>query len=227
MAHVAIRTRGRDVVNACVLRFPVALSGKGGVDPGVWKVHRMPTPRQARELADMKKPLRGAIIGHGFIMEKGHAYRERKARARAEGREPDVEMVALAGVCRERRELAARHFPGTRTYADFLELLDGEAGNLDFVDIATPPAQHAAVARAALSRGLHVLCEKPLATTIADARDMLDCALAAKRVLYPCHWGEQPTPAVKLGGPAVAKAGAPQATPPPRPSGRSARPARR
>jgi predicted dehydrogenase len=55
------------------------------------------------------------------------------------------------------------------------------------VDIATPPSKHAAVARAALSRGLHVLCEKPLATTIADARDMLECAATAKRVLYPCH----------------------------------------
>jgi predicted dehydrogenase len=137
----------------------------------------------------MKKPLRGAVIGYGFIMEKGHAaaYLERQARARAEGREPDVEIVALADVCRERRGLAAQHFPGLRTYGDFLELLDAEADNLDFVDIATPPAKHAAVARAALGRGLHVLCEKPLATTIADARDMLDCALAAKRVLYPCH----------------------------------------
>jgi predicted dehydrogenase len=137
----------------------------------------------------MKKLQHGAIVGYGFIMEKGHlsAYRQRAERAKAEGREPDVEIVALADVCRERRELAARQFPGIRTYADFLELLDAEAGNLDFIDIATPPAKHAAVARAALGRGLHVLCEKPLATTIADARDMLECALAAKRVLYPCH----------------------------------------
>jgi predicted dehydrogenase len=137
----------------------------------------------------MTKPLRGAIIGYGFIMEKGHAsaYRQRIERAQAEGRAPDIEVVALADVCRERRELAARHFPGLRVYADFLELLDAEEDQLDFVDIATPPAKHAAVARAALGKGLHVLCEKPLATTIADARDMLDCAMAAKRVLYPCH----------------------------------------
>jgi predicted dehydrogenase len=137
----------------------------------------------------MKKPLRGAIVGYGFIMEKGHvaAYGERAERMRAEGRTPDVEIVAVADVCRERREAAAKRFPGVRTYSDFLELVDAEAGNLDFVDIATPPAKHAAVARAALGRGLHVLCEKPLATTIADARDMLDSALAAKRVLFPCH----------------------------------------
>jgi predicted dehydrogenase len=137
----------------------------------------------------MKKPLRGAIVGYGFIMEKGHAsaYRQRCERARREGCAADVEIVAVADVCRERRELAARHFPGIRTYADFLELCEAEADGLDFVDIATPPAKHAAVARAALARGLHVLCEKPLATSIADARDMLECAAAAKRVLYPCH----------------------------------------
>jgi predicted dehydrogenase len=137
----------------------------------------------------MKRTLRGAIVGYGFIMEKGHvaAYGERAERMRAEGRTPDVEIVAVADVCRERREAAAKRFPGVRTYSDFLELVDAEAGNLDFVDIATPPAKHAAVARAALARGLHVLCEKPLATTITDARDMLDSALAAKRVLFPCH----------------------------------------
>src|SRR5450759_450600 len=106
----------------------------------------------------MKKPLRGAVVGYGFIMEKGHiaAYGERSERALADGRVPDVEIVAVADVCRERRDMAAKRFPGIRTYADFLELLDAEAGNLDFVDIATPPAKHAAVARAELGRGQHV-----------------------------------------------------------------------
>ena len=86
-----------------------------------------------------------------------------------------------------RRELALSQLPGVRVYADYLTMLDAEADNLDFVDIATPPAEHANVARAALSRGLHVLCEKPLATTISDARDMLNMARASQRVLYPCH----------------------------------------
>jgi predicted dehydrogenase len=131
------------------------------------------------------KPLRGAIVGYGFIMEKGHvaAYRDRLAAARG----PDVEIVAVADVSERRRELAAAQLPGVRVYADTRAMLDGEAGNLDFVDIATPPAEHAAVARAALQRGLHVLCEKPLATSIDDARDMLNLARSSRRVLFPCH----------------------------------------
>jgi len=138
----------------------------------------------------MKKTLRGAIVGYGFIMEKGHvaAYRERMAATSAGGgRDADVEIVAVADVSPRRRELAVAQLPGVRVYPDYLSLLDAEAGKLDFVDIATPPAEHANVARAALSRGLHVLCEKPLATTIVDAREMLDLARAAGRVLFPCH----------------------------------------
>ena len=57
----------------------------------------------------MKKPLRGALIGYGFIMEKGHvaAYRERASEARAAGRDVDVRIVAVADVSEQRRRLAA------------------------------------------------------------------------------------------------------------------------
>jgi predicted dehydrogenase len=133
------------------------------------------------------KKLRGALVGYGFIMERGHSagYRER-AKAAANDTS-DVEIVAVADVSEERRELARRHFPGVRVYADHRALLAAEHSNLDFVDVATPPSDHAEVAHAALDRGLHVLCEKPLATSIEDARAMLRHAAEAQRVLYPCH----------------------------------------
>jgi predicted dehydrogenase len=116
-------------------------------------------------------------------MERGHAagYRER---ARSSG---DVQIVAVADVSEERRELARRHFPGVRLYGDHGSLLAAEHENLDFCDVATPPSEHADVAHAAFERGLHVLCEKPLATSIDDARGMLRHATTARRVLYPCH----------------------------------------
>ncbi len=123
--------------------------------------------------------LRGAVVGYGFIMEKGHAagYAVR----------PDVEVVAVADVAPESRARAQAQWPGARIYEDYQVLLAAEAGNLDFVDVATPPSEHAAVAHAALDRGLHVLCEKPLAATIDEARAMLRHAVRAERVLFPCH----------------------------------------
>jgi predicted dehydrogenase len=134
--------------------------------------------------------LRGAIVGYGFIMEKGHAaaYRQRLAPSLGGGRASgSVHIQAIADVSESRRQLAAANFPGARIYTDAQSLLDAEAHQLDFVDIATPPSEHGPIAIAALQRGLHVLCEKPLATTIEDARAMLQQARSARRVLFPCH----------------------------------------
>ena len=129
------------------------------------------------------KKLRGAIIGYGFIASRGHvpAYLQR-------GRElADVEIVAVADVSAVRRKLAQTALGATTLYADYRDLLDTEAGRLDFVDIATPPCDHAAIAHAALARGLHVLCEKPLTRTLEEGRSLLEHARAAERVVFPCH----------------------------------------
>lgn len=135
-------------------------------------------------MADFREaPLRGALVGYGFIGARGHmvAYREREA---ARG---DVAIVAIVDTCQARRERAAAENPGVRVYADLDAMLAAESASLDFVDIATPPCDHAAIAHAALDAGLHVLCEKPLTTTLDEARDLLRHAMAAQRVLFPCH----------------------------------------
>jgi UDP-N-acetylglucosamine 3-dehydrogenase len=122
---------------------------------------------------------KGAIVGFGFIAESGHlpAYKSRD----------DFEIVAVADVCAARREAAARALPHARIYADHEELLAHEAGKLDFIDITAPPYAHTPVARAALERNLHVLCEKPLATGVDDARGLFALADRHKRVLFPSH----------------------------------------
>jgi predicted dehydrogenase len=71
-----------------------------------------------------------------------------------------------------------------RVYDSFERMADAEAARpdgdrLDFVSIVTPNHMHAPAARAFLERGFHVVCDKPLATTLADA-EML-CRLAAER----------------------------------------------
>ena len=128
-----------------------------------------------------RRPLRGAVVGYGFIAERGHVP--------AYGRpgSTDFEIVAVADGCAARREAARIALPKARLYETHGELLMAERGRIDFVDVSTPPCDHAAVARAALARGLHVLCEKPLATTARDARAMLSAARERRRVLFPCH----------------------------------------
>lgn len=128
----------------------------------------------------MTRPLQGALIGFGFIAEKGHVPAYLAA--------PDqFEIVAVADVCAARREKARQVLPHARIYSDTKQLLQAEAKQLDFVDIATPPCDHAAIAHAAFEHGLHVFCEKPIATSAADARAMLDHATAAKKVFFPSH----------------------------------------
>lgn len=134
-------------------------------------------------MSNNSKRLRGAVIGYGFISGKGHipAYLQR---ATEQG---DVEIVAVADICEARRARAQEALPKARIYSDYKALLDKEAANLDFVDISTPPCDHATIAHAAFDHGLHVLCEKPLTTSLEDARSMLEHAIRAKRVIFPCH----------------------------------------
>jgi predicted dehydrogenase len=125
------------------------------------------------------RKLRGALIGYGFIGAQGHvpAYLVRS----------DVEIAAVADICAPRRALVAGVLPGARVYDAAEALLAAEHGRLDFVDIATPPCDHAAIAHRALDLGLHVLCEKPLTTALSDAASLLEHAHRARRVVYPCH----------------------------------------
>ena len=122
--------------------------------------------------------LKGAIAGFGFISGKGHhpAYLQRS----------DVEIVAIADVCPARLEAARAAAPQARLYPDSRVLLARET-QLDFIDVATPPHAHAEIALLALERGVHVLCEKPLTTSMAEARSLVEAARARRRVVFPAH----------------------------------------
>lgn len=128
---------------------------------------------------DGGRRLQGGLVGYGFIGALGHvpAYHKRS----------DTEIVAVADVCEARRALAAQELPGVRVYEDAEALLEGERGRIDFLDVCTPPCDHAAIAHRALDAGLHVLCEKPLTTTLEEAAGLLEHAERAQRVLFPCH----------------------------------------
>ena len=69
---------------------------------------------------------------------------------------------------------------GCRKFEELLAIPD-----LDLVDICAPTMAHPELALAAFKAGKHVLCEKPMARTSAEARQMVDAAKAANRILMP------------------------------------------
>jgi predicted dehydrogenase len=69
---------------------------------------------------------------------------------------------------------------------------------VDLVDVGTPNNQHKEMTLAALAAGKHVLCEKPLAATLSDARDMRDAARKAKKVKTYVGYSYRRVPAVAL-----------------------------
>jgi len=92
------------------------------------------------------------------------------------------QLVAVCDVVEERaRELAAKY--GADYYTSVDELLEG-AARADVVAVCTPNGLHAEHSVKALNKGFHVLCEKPMALTVADCRDMIGAAEKAGRQLF-------------------------------------------
>jgi predicted dehydrogenase len=105
-----------------------------------------------------------------------------------------VERVAVVDPNPERALQLARNFPAMESYATLEEALP----HLDAVIIATPPSTHRPLALMAIAAGVHVMVEKPLATTSADARLMLEAAKAAGVVLMVGHTFEYHSAVWKL-----------------------------
>ena len=127
-----------------------------------------------------KKVLRGALLGTGPIAV---------FHMRAWAAIPGVEIVALANRTRSRAEVFGREYgvPDAHIYADYRELLERE--DVDFVDIATAPAIHREQVLAAAQHGVHILCQKPVATSMAEAREMLAaCKAAGVRCVVNENW---------------------------------------
>jgi predicted dehydrogenase len=118
------------------------------------------------------KSIKTAIFGTGFM---GRVHLEAVRRVES------VQAAAIAG----RNEAAARHLGdafSVPAVSDYREVLRDPA--IDAVHICTPNAQHFSVVKEALQAGKHVICEKPLTTTVAEAEELV--ALAAKQGLRNC-----------------------------------------
>ena len=122
-----------------------------------------------------REALRVAVIGQGFM---GRAHGLGWGRAAAlEGSRMRPELAVLCG--RDRAALASHATRyGFAGWSDKWEEVVGRE-DVDLVDICTPGASHAGIALAALAAGKHVLCEKPLANTLDEARQMAGAAQEA------------------------------------------------
>ncbi len=113
----------------------------------------------------------------------------RHARIYAES--PNAELVGVADIDRERARAVADAY-GVRAVADVAELLS----EIDAASVAVPTASHGEVTEALLEAGVHVLVEKPIAASLAEARRMVDLAKERTRVLAVGHT-ERHNPAVE------------------------------
>ena len=116
--------------------------------------------------------VRVGIIGCGGIANGKHMPSLKKVK--------NVQMVAFCDVVEERAVKAAKEY-GTedaKVYTDYKELLKDDS--IEVVHVLTPNNAHAPLTIDALEAGKHVMCEKPMAKTYAEAKAMLDLIFASR-----------------------------------------------
>ena len=89
-------------------------------------------------------------------------------------------IVALCDVDWRQAAGTFKRYPNAKKYKDFREMLDKEDKSIDAVIVATPDHVHAVASMAAIKRGKHVNCEKPLAHSIYEIRRVTEAAREAK-----------------------------------------------
>lgn len=84
-----------------------------------------------------------------------------------------IEMIAFCDLVEERAEKAKKTFGAedSTVYTDYKEMLEKE--DLDIIHVCTPNSSHAEISIASMEAGSHVMCEKPMAKTTEEAREMI------------------------------------------------------
>lgn len=125
-----------------------------------------------------QRRLRVGLIGTGTIAFSAHLPAIRKLR-------DQLELVAVADIRVDTALRAAEDFGAEAHYVDYREMLARH--QLDFVDICTPEFLHAEQTEAAVAAGVHVICEKPMSHTLADADRMINACEQAGVHLMIAH----------------------------------------
>ncbi|MBW4050595.1 MAG: Gfo/Idh/MocA family oxidoreductase [Proteobacteria bacterium] len=119
------------------------------------------------------RKITAAVVGVGYL---GRFHAQKYAQA------AQCELVGVADARQEAREAVAAEV-GTRAVADHRELL----GAVEAVSIVTPTPAHYSIARDFLESGAHVLVEKPITETPAEARELIELASRRGRILQVGH----------------------------------------
>ena len=124
------------------------------------------------------------IAGLGFI---GPAHIEALRRI------PGIEVVAIAETSKKLAQEKAKNLGIKKYFDNFDDLLNS---GIDCVHICTPNYLHYQMAKTALDAGKHVVCEKPLATTVAEGRELLKLA-EKKGLIHAVHFNIRYYPLVR------------------------------
>ncbi|MGE7119442.1 Gfo/Idh/MocA family protein [Peribacillus sp. NPDC046944] len=116
------------------------------------------------------------VIGCGSIAKNRH-FPEYEAHQ-------ETDIVAVCDIAQDRANAAAQRYDA-KAYTDYIELLKNK--DIDVVSVCTPNYLHAPITIAALEAGKHVLCEKPMATSLEDAEKMNEAAIKSGKILMIGH----------------------------------------
>lgn len=126
--------------------------------------------------------LKGAAMGAGYFS---------RFQYEAWSRMPEVELAAIYNRTEEKARAIMAQYGVARYYGDWREMIDQERP--DFVDIITPPETHEEMCAYAASRGVHIICQKPLAPTLEASRRIVETArVAGVRFMVHENWRWQP-----------------------------------
>ena len=89
----------------------------------------------------------------------------------------EVQITAFCNSNADRAKTIREEFGITNHYTDYRKMLEREKP--DFVDVITPPRTHLEMCKFAANLGIHIICQKPLAPTLAEAQQIVECTSRA------------------------------------------------
>jgi predicted dehydrogenase len=126
--------------------------------------------------------LKGVCVGVGYFSQFHYE---------AWARIPEAHITAICDLREQEAQDTANNWGVDRVYTDFEAMLDTERPA--FVDIITPPDSHLNLVRQAAKRGIHIICQKPLAPTMKEAIEIVETAQHYNvRLMIHENWRFQP-----------------------------------